>query len=294
MICVRLTGGLGNQFFQYAAGRALALRHGCELLLDASRLHTGARRVTPRPFELDHFRHRARVATAAETRRLAWLRRVPAVSHWVSPWRTYVERGLGYNAAFAELPDQTYLVGYWQSPRYFASVAGQIAAELSAARPLSPASEAAAEAISRGQSVALHVRRGDYVSLASAARLHGALDLTYYETALQRVREQVEDARYFVFSDDIVWCREHLPLGAAEAVYVNHNTGADAWQDLVLMAHSRHHVIANSSFSWWGAWLADQRNGASGHVVIAPARWFAGKPSEDPSSRFPVHWVMQP
>lgn len=294
MICVRLNGGLGNQLFQYATGRALALRHGCELLLDVSDLRATARHVTPRQFELDHFSHQARVATAAETRRLAWLRRVPALSHWVSPWRTYVERGWGYNATFAELPDRTYLVGYWQSPRYFASVAGQIAAELSAARPLSPASEAVAEAMSLGQSVALHVRRGDYVSLASAASLHGALSLPYYEAALQRVREQVEGARYFVFSDDIDWCREHLPLGAPEAVYLGHNTGADAWQDLLLMASCRHHIIANSSFSWWGAWLADQRHGESCHAVIAPARWFAGQPGEDLSDRFPTHWVLQP
>lgn len=294
MICVRLNGGLGNQLFQYATGRALALRHGCELLLDTSPLQATARHVTPRPFELDHFRHQARVATAAETRHLAWLHRVPALSHWVTPWRMYVERGRGYNASFAELPDKTYLVGYWQTSRYFASVAGQIAAELSASRPLSPASEAVAEAMSRGPSVALHVRRGDYITLASAASLHGALGLPYYEAALQRVREQVQGARYFVFSDDIAWCRERLPLGAAEAVYVGHNTGADAWQDLLLMSSCRHHIIANSSFSWWGAWLADQRYGASGHVVIAPARWFAGLPSEDPSDRFPAHWVVQP
>jgi hypothetical protein len=294
MICVCLNGGLGNQLFQYATGRALALRLGCELLLYTSRLHDRASNVTPRQFELDHFRVKARVATAADVRLMPWLHRVPAVSHWFSPWRTYVERGLGYNAAFAELPDQTYLVGYWQSVRYFASVAGQIAAELSAARPLSPASEAVAGVISQGLSVALHVRRGDYVSLASAASRHGALDLPYYEAALQRVRGQVEGARYFVFSDDIDWCRENLPLGAAEAVYVGHNTGPDAWQDLLLMASCRHHIIANSSFSWWGAWLADQLHGESGHAVIAPARWFAGQPCEDLSDRFPAHWVLQP
>ena len=111
MICVRLIGGLGNQLFQYATGRALALRHGCELLLDVNCLQATARYVTPRQFELDHFRHHARVATAAETRRLAWLHRVPAFSQWLSPWRTYVERGLGYNSPFDELPDNTYLVG---------------------------------------------------------------------------------------------------------------------------------------------------------------------------------------
>ena len=294
MICVRIIGGLGNQLFQYATGRALALRHGCELLLDISRLQTNTRHVTPRQFELGHFRHQARVATAAETRHLAWLHRVPAFSHWVTPWRTYVERGSGFNASLAELPDNTYLVGYWQSPRYFASVGRQIVAELSAAQPLSPESEAVAEAMSRGPSVALHVRRGDYVNLVQASSLHGSLSLPYYEAALQRVRERVESSRYFVFSDDIPWCRKHLPLGAAEAVYVGHNTGVNAWQDLLLMASCRHHIIANSSFSWWGAWLADQCQDVSGRTVIAPARWFAGQPGEDLSVRFPVHWEVQP
>jgi hypothetical protein len=293
MICVRLIGGLGNQLFQYATGRALALRHGCELLLDTSYLHAADDRVTPRQFELDHFRYQARVATAAELRHLGWLHRVPVVSQWMSPWRIYVERSQHYNASFAELPRGTYLIGYWQSPSYFASVGAQIEAELSAARPLSPESEAVAKAISLGPSVAIHVRRGDYVTLASAARLHGSLGLPYYEAALQRMREEVEGARYFVFSDDIAWCREHLPLGAAEAVYVGHNTGANAWQDLFLMASCRHHIIANSSFSWWGAWLADQRHGVSGHAVTAPACWFAGRRNENLSDRFPAHWVLQ-
>lgn len=294
MICVRLDGGLGNQLFQYAAGRALASRHGCALLLNAGRLEGTVRKVTPRSFELDHFRHLGRLATDAQRRSLSWLPRVAPISRWFSTWSAYVERGPGYNERFARLPDQTYLVGYWQSHRYFSHIAQQIAADLMPAKPLSVASEAVARAAAQEVSVAVHVRRGDYVSLPAAANLHGALGLDFYVPALARVRKQVGDARYFVFSDDLAWCRANLPLSNAETVFVDHNVGPDAWQDLILMARCTHHIIANSSFSWWGAWLADQRHGETGHLVIAPARWFAGQPQQDHRDRFPSHWVVQP
>lgn len=294
MICVRLDGGLGNQLFQYATGRALASRHGCALLLDSSRLDATARKVTPRTFELDHFRHQGRLATSVEQRRLSWLPRVAPASHWVSPWRTFVERGPGYHASVESLPDQTYLVGYWQSHRYFSHIAQTIAEELTPARPLSAASEQVARSAAQGMSVSVHVRRGDYVTLPAAANLHGTLDREFYASALDRVNKQVGNARYFVFSDDIAWCRANLPLHHAETVFVDHNTGLDAWQDLVLMAKCKHHIIANSSFSWWGAWLADQRQGEAGHLVIAPARWFAGQPEHDHRDRFPAHWIIQP
>lgn len=289
MICVRLNGGLGNQLFQYATGRALADRLRCGLLLDESKLNRRSYAITPRSLELNHFQHAGRLATPAESQCLPWLHRLAAVSHWVSPWRAYVEHGPGYNAAFANLPDQTYLIGYWQSHRYFSPIAQQLAAELAPVRPLSAASQAVATAMALGPSVAVHVRRGDYVSLPSAASLHGALGLPYYAEALARVREQVGAARYFVFSDDMAWCRAHLPLSEAEAVYVDHNIGNDAWQDLTLMSHCHHHIIANSSFSWWAAWLADQRGPLSQRQVIAPARWFAGQP-HDTCDRYPAHW----
>ena len=293
MICVRLEGGLGNQLFQYAAARALALRHRTELLLDTSTLLRYTHGVTPRNLELHRFRHAGRAATARESRLLPWLRRAAAVSHWLSPWRTFVEKGLNFNAAFLTLPDQTYLVGYWQSFRYFEAIAQQLMQEIEPLEPLSPVSAAVAEQIDSSMSVALHVRRGDYTSLAAAAALHGVLPVSYYEAALQRVRDRIGAPRFFVFSDDMDWCRANLPLPAAESTFVSHNIGPDAWQDLVLLSRCRHHVIANSSFSWWGAWLADQRLGGASRCVIAPSRWFSAG-AEYLGDRFPTHWtVMQ-
>lgn len=291
MICVRLEGGLGNQLFQYATGRALALRHGCELLLDTSTLQRRNRRVTPRQLELQRFGYIGRLVTPRESLLLPWLHRMAPFSHWLSPWHTYVERGAAFNAAFESLPDHTYLVGYWQSFRYFSDIAEQLFTELEPVDALSDASLVVAEELDSTNSVALHVRRGDYVSLGSAASFHGALPPSYYEAALTRVNEHVGGRRVFVFSDDPEWCRMNLPLDD-RATFVTHNAGPDAWQDLVLMSRCRHHVIANSSFSWWGAWLADQRWAATQRLVIAPERWFNGQSVQNLGDRFPPHWEV--
>jgi hypothetical protein len=293
MICVRLEGGLGNQLFQYAAARALALRHRTAVLLDTSAFVRPSRRYTARTLELQAWHIPAGVASASELRTLALARRLPLVSQLIGGWRTYIERGLGYNPVFADLPDGTYLVGYWQSPRYFAECAATIAAEVEPVHSLSPTSAAIAGRIDASASVAVHVRRGDYVSLPSAAALHGALPRTYYTAAIEQVHAQVTKSRFYVFSDDPDWCRTQLRLAAQETTFVNHNHGADTWQDLVLMSRCRHHVIANSSFGWWGAWLADQRYHGAPRHVIAPARWFAGQ-TNDTTDRFPAHWRVLP
>jgi hypothetical protein len=291
MICTRLEGGLGNQLFQYAAGRALALRCGTGVLLDIRAFACRTRRYTPRAFELQTWLVQARVAPAGELPALLFAKRLPWMSRLVTGWRTYVERGFGYNAAFSDLLDGTYLVGYWQSPRYFGDCAATIAAEVEPVHPLSAISTAIADQIDATASVAVHVRRGDYVSLPSAATMHGALPLSYYRAAIEHVRAQVTKPRFYVFSDDPDWCRAQLPLGVDETIFVDHNRGDDAWEDMVLMSRCRHHVIANSSFSWWGAWLADQRLRDTQRQVIAPARWFAGQ-TDGIGDRFPAHWSV--
>lgn len=289
MICVRLEGGLGNQLFQYAAGRALAMRHRTELLLDTTALSRPSLKITPRQLELRHFGVVGRTASPREAALLPLLRRVPRVSRWISPWMTHVERGVNYDEAFCALPDQSYLCGYWQSYRYAADIGKTLMADLIPAEPLSSRSQRATDEITGTNSVALHVRRGDYLSLTSAARFHGVLPMHYYQEAIKLVRAAVPSPRFFVFSDDQDWCKAQLPLAAAEVVRVEHNMGSDSWQDLVLMSLCRHHIIANSSFSWWGAWMADQRSDGCSRQVVAPLRWFSGGDS-DTRDRFPRHW----
>lgn len=290
VIGVRLSGGLGNQLFQYAAGRALALDLDTRLVLDASAFGRARRGETPRAFELAPFGVRGQVSVGGRLGLAGRLRRAPWLAPWLSGWRLFVEHDLTYNDAVSSVRDGTLLVGYWQSFHYFQRHAAAIAGELAPVRDVSAASRRVADLIDALPSVAVHVRRGDYVTLQAAAALHGLLPLEYYRGALDFVRSRVQQPTWFVFSDDPQWCREHLLPAGETIVVVDHNPGHDAWQDLWLMGRCRHHVIANSSFSWWGAWLADQHRAGQPRVVVAPAQWFAGQ-QHDTRDRFPPHWT---
>lgn len=294
MIGTRLDGGLGNQLFQYAAGRALSLRHCTGLVLDLSALGASVAGVTSRRLELSNFKLSKDIVDSSE-RRLPppWIHRFPALSRFIGPWHVYLEKHLEFNPQFSLLPDNSFLIGYWQSYRYLSEVSARLVEELTPVAPLSPASKVLAQEIDSSASVAVHVRRGDYVSLAAAASFHGTLSAAHYLNAMREVSEAVHGARYFVFSDDPDWCRANLAFGDT-AVFVSHNLGSDAWQDLMLMSRCRHHIIANSSFSWWGAWLADQLCPVKeSRIVIAPARWFAGHLGLSLSDRFPPHWRIR-
>lgn len=291
MICTRLEGGLGNQLFQYAAGKALAVLHDTDLIFDTGAFEGISSRVTSRHFELGHFSVTGRIAHKGEIQLLPIVRYAPWVFHWMSSWNLHQEKSQNFDLNFFSAPDRTYLSGYWQSHRYFADVAEEVFQELSNTQPLSRRNEELSKEIAESNSVALHVRRGDYVSLPSAANYHGALPLDYYIRAIETVQHLQAQPRFYVFSDDPIWCAAHLPLGLFETRFVGHNKGDDSWQDLILMSLCHHHIIANSSFSWWGAWLADQRWGHTIRLVCAPERWFAARPINF-EDRFPDKWKV--
>jgi hypothetical protein len=219
------------------------------------------------------------------------MRRFPTISNWVSPWRLYVEDSLLFNPVFNELPDSTYLSGYWQSFRYFSDIAEDIYADLQPTEELSLQSKGMGEQIESCESVAIHVRRGDYVSLKSAAAVHGALVNSYYVSTIEYICDTLVNPYFFVFSDDPDWCKVNLKFPTGSVTYIAHNSGSAAWQDLILMSRCRHNIIANSSFSWWGAWLADQLYGTKDRLVFAPQQWFTGK-IHDTKDRFPNHWKV--
>lgn len=272
MLITKLSGGLGNQLFQYAAGRALAKRHGVPLVLDTGWFDYIPKSNTPRFFELSRYPVAARVTQGHERvlcslhngqilGRLQWLPR---------PWRHVREKGFDYQELNISGARPVYLDGYWQSYKYFDACRDTLLDELTPSVPMSVQDEALAGMLQDGPGVSVHVRRGDYVSNAKAHQNHGLAPLTYYAQAIGRMHEKLPHARFFVFSDDLEWARGHLPL-PEDAVYVGHNGSENAFQDLRLMSLCTGHVLANSSFSWWGAWLSR----APDKQVIAPARWFA-------------------
>lgn len=280
MILVRLIGGLGNQMFQYATGRALAARLDAPLLLDLRDF----RHYKLRHYGLDRMQIEARPATAWELARWpVWLRnrrwsgaRIGIGSRW------FREDGLRFSPEFANLTGTVGLDGYFQSELYFAGVRQTLLQEFRPGAPLSRENEVLAERIRAVAGACLHVRRGDYVSDPRTSAVHGVCSPAYYRRAIAMLRERYEGLRIFVFSDDPAWCRANLSLDGATFV---ENNGAAPECDIFLMAQCLHHIIANSSFSWWGAWLADRPG-----MTIAPRPWFSDDRLRD-DDLIPPGWL---
>jgi len=290
MIITNVLGGLCNQMFQYAAGRALALTNDQSLLLDLSdftgyRLHHG--------FELS--RVFSLVATKAE----------PSTTHELLGWReNYLARKILRRRQFSWLrgekfvvephfnywPDivnvngDCYLYGYWQSERYFKAFEAVIRQDFIFREPLQEQNAELALDMATKQAVSLHIRRGDYVSDSKNHNIMNVCDLEYYRLAINYIASQVEQPVFYLFSDDMDWVKQSLPM-EFPCVYVEHNSGAESYRDMQLMSLCRHHIIANSSFSWWGAWL----NIKPEKIVIAPKRWFRN--GNEDSDLIPNEWI---
>lgn len=290
MVISQIIGGFGNQMFQYAAGRALSLRNHSALALDISgfdnyELHQG--------FELDRvFNHSFEIASKTDVRKVLGWQSSAIIRRIVSrrPFATFcrkrfvVEPHFYYWPGINDLKTDCYLAGYWQSEKYFADAARQIRADFTFRLPMEDKNAELAKQICQVNAVSLHVRRGDYVNNLKTAATHGLCSLDYYLASIRHVAERVQQPHFFIFSDDIAWVQGNLKIDFP-CVYVQHNRGADSYNDMRLMSMCRHHIIANSSFSWWGAWL----NPSAEKIVTAPKKWFANQTNV--IDLFPSGWI---
>jgi len=290
MVISHILGGIGNQMFQYAAGRALSLTNSQRLLLDLSdfsdyRLHHG--------FELSRVfnvtEERAGVLTVHQL--LGWranglakkvLRRPQFV--WLRTKKFVVEPYFNYWHDLFDLTDDCYLSGYWQSERYFKPFESVIRRDFTFREPLVGRNAELKLEIANTQSISLHVRRGDYVSDSKTGKIMDVCSLEYYHKAISYMVERIERPVFYVFSDDIPWVRQNLSV-TFPCIYVDHNSQAESYRDMQLMSLCRHHVIANSSFSWWGAWLSSNPD----KIVIAPRSWFRN--GNDDRDLIPDAWI---
>lgn len=271
MIISVLHGGLGNQLFQYAVGRALADRRRAPLFLDGSEFFYSDYRQG----DLWKFRVRARLLPLPASQALdgspagnAAKAAVKAVARRLV--RTLNDPGTGYDPRVAALSWFSRLDGHWQTERYFAPDRARLLADLSPRDPPPPALARWLERTAGEETVAVHVRRGDLVSVDRYARSIGTLHPDYYEAALSRLRARIGGgARACVFSDDPAWCERHLPRVLPMEI-VSGAVTHSAFEDFVAMSRCRHFVIANSTFSWWAAWLGAHPD----KQVVAPARFF--------------------
>ncbi len=195
------------------------------------------------------------------------------------------EKQFNFEPWILSLKDPVYLDGYWQSERYFKEIEPTIRDEFRAKEPLAGKNKELGDLVLSVNAASLHVRRADYVTNPLANLWNGTCDVDYYVRAISTIASTVENPHFFVFSDDIEWARQNIPLDH-NAVYVDHNNAATNYEDLRLMSLCKHNIIANSTFSWWGAWL----NRNPDKVVIAPQKWFQ-TPKMDTRDLVPDTWI---
>ena len=282
MIVVALMGGMGNQMFQYAAALRLAKRHRTKLALDLTFLRDRAPRenVTLRDFDLGVFGLEGPVATPAELRRFgrSGERSPPSISRRVlnrlRPAHIHHEKRPGFDPAVLNLPDNTYLEGYFQNERYFAEIAPVVRERFQLQpdeRTLLPSTRELARRIREAaNSICVNVRRGDYVSNPVANRYLGVCGMAYFDRALAWLHNRGLGGPVFVFSDDAGWAQNHFGTRPNTIIVSDEHAGPRFATKLWLMTVCRNFVIPNSSFGWWAAWLAASPD----KTVLCPARWF--------------------
>lgn len=270
MFVIQLMGGLGNQMFQYAAGRALSLKRNTPFVVDFDDPYIYAKRS----FGLDVFNLEYQNATGSQ---LSKSKPKTKVMRRLYKWTgndpdkyLYREKkDFHYQPELFTCPDESYISGFWQSEKYFADIADTIRQDFDFKADPSDANKEWLSKIKRVNAVSIHIRRGDYVSVAHTNQLHGTCDLDYYQKAIDTIAGKVDNPVFFCFSDDIDWVKENLKTDH-EMHYVDSNISpGSGHEDMRLMSNCKHHIIANSSFSWWGAWLNPNKD----KVVIAPKKW---------------------
>jgi hypothetical protein len=264
MIISNLTGGLGNQMFQYAFGRAISAKIKASL-----KLHfTNALFNTQRSYELDVFNISATIATAADLQKFSIIRNrfvnrllfllddrfgIQFNKHIVTQRYPY-----SYDSDYLSVKDESYIQGYWADERYFKEVEDIIRKEFTLKEKLDKRNQEILKQIRLSTSVSIHVRRGDYVTNKTNAFKFIGFD--YYANSIKKIKSMVSDPVFFIFSDDIAWCKENLKQTLDKAYFVDWNNGRESYKDIVLMSACKHNIIANSTFSWWGGWLNQNKN----------------------------------
>jgi len=303
MVITKLFGGLGNQMFQYAAGRSLAERFNTNLKLDVSRF----KYLLGRRYALDafcisgKFAHPREVYAFTGRPQTLWHKSTYKIGRMLfanlpffvrfkgSNPCVYLEPHFHFSLDFLRLKNNVYLEGYWQSEKYFENIEKIIRREFVVREPLVGKNLEIADQIQSCESVSVHIRRGDYVTDPIVARYHGVCSLSYYRLARTKMAEVLTQPHFFFFSDDPGFVKRRFPP-SQNVTIVEHNGREAPHEDLRLMALCNHNVTANSSFSWWAAWLNQNKK----KVVIAPKKWFEDERMRTRcmSDLYPDGWIL--
>lgn len=303
MVIVKIQSGLGNQLFQYAFGKHLSILNKTPLKLDVSYFSSQAEPDLNRKMGLEHFNIQASIASRYE---IAQVKHASVLQRWGIVNKNYYIKQLGFGDSVTNYPahphyivkpgffsydtdivkvykSHIYLDGFWQAFNYVEPVKDILSKELAFKHPLKTEQAGVMQQIRESQSVAIHIRRTDYINTTYGSNYYISLSLEYYTQAIEIIRSKMDDPVFFVFSDDITWCKNHLNLHVPVTFVEN---SVDDIEDLKLMSACKHQITANSSFSWWGAWL----NGNRDKIVVAPEKWFK-LPKAGTEDLLPEDWI---
>ncbi len=294
MITVRLSGGMGNQMFQYAHGRALSLKHNVPLKLDVTFLNHRVKmpnflrpNFSFRNFDLDVFNIQAEIAKPCDipfwNRPIlfgpimliidAILRKLAFLPGW--------EKQYSFNKEALRFGPNTYLEGFWQSEKYFLNIAQTIRQDFTLKEPLSLATQTLFNDIKSTESLCVHLRRTH-----GGGKFHGEYNMDYYESGIKYIERKKKIGKIFVFSDDVDWCEKNIKFNYPTVFIRREYAGLKNEGDLFLMSACKYFIVPNSTFSWWGAWLSNNPD----KIVVAPKQWFMD-PSMDTSDLIPKEWI---
>lgn len=281
MIIVQLKGGLGNQMFQYAAAKQLAIAQGSPLKVDLSFLEADAKGYTKRELELDKLEVNIDKASPDEIEQLKR-------KGWENLFKqTYIkEHKMGLFKTNLKINHSCYLSGYWQNEAFFKDIKNIIRNEFVFKKALNDDYFTDLQTrITTTNSVSIHFRRGDYISNKNANRRLGVCPIDYYQKAISLLSERIETPALFIFSDDIPWVRSHFHTSLPTTFVEKSNESLHS--DFRLISMCKHNIIANSSYSWWAAWLNTHKE----KIVVAPRIWYKDKRKQrQAKDRVPKEW----
>lgn len=286
MIVVKLMGGLGNQMFQYALGRKLSITNKVPLKFDLTFLNdrTFKENFTYRDFELNKLNLELDFANKLE---IDYFQKQNNLFNFYQ-YQFGLKRNNLYIAEknkfhnFNKLDNNLYLDGFWQSELYFKDIRIVLLKDFQFEN-INNENKKILDKIMSTNSISVHIRRGDYVNNKIINNYHGTCTLAYYEKSIKYFKERVIEPTFYFFSDDINWAKEAFGI-QKNYVYIDINNNVNNQLDMFLMSNCIYNIIANSSFSWWAAWL----NQNSQKITLAPKKWFE---QNEPSNIIPENWI---
>lgn len=271
MIIVKIWEGLGNQLFQYAFARALQLRTGQKVFIDTDNADRGRKdKYTKRYYELDHFRIALPSCKKQPSKGLCLLYNTEFCQKLAKTdkifktlgMKYYEENTVVYKKELEFVEGNVYFKGWFQNEKYFSEYAKIIRRDFIPKEKIQISLELR-QILEQMETVSIHIRRGDY------KRNRSMLPLTYYEQAINLINHQLDSPYFIIFSDEPEWVRENLKLNRKHKIICKYD-GFKDYEEMLIMSKCRHNIIANSTFSWWAAWLNQNKD----KIVMGPQTWF--------------------